>query len=92
MNDIVVIDGEVELLAVMDGDLGLDNHLDGETGVITALRDGLPEYTGETSVTPTSESQILNTAQKSVLENITVNAVPDIYGLVSFDDSILTIS
>ena len=92
MNNTVVLGGDADLVTQIDGDLGLDNHLDGETGVITALRDGLPEYTGETSVTPTSESQILNTAQKSVLENITVNAVPDIYGLVSFDDSMLMIS
>ena len=92
MNDTVVLGGDADLVTQIDGDLGLDNLLDGEIGVITALRDSLPEYTGATTVTPTNQSQVLNTAQKSVLDNITVNAIPDTYGEVAFDGSTLTIS
>ena len=92
MNDTVVLGGDADLVTQIDGDLGLDNLLDGDVGIITTIHEGLPEYTGETTVTPTNESQILNTAQKSVLDNITVNAIPDTYGLIDFDDSTLTIS
>lgn len=92
MNDTVILGGDVDLVTQIDGDLGLDNLLDGEIGVITTIHEGLPEYTGATTVTPTNESQVLNTAQKSVLDNITVNAIPDTYGLIAFDDSTLTIS
>lgn len=92
MNDTVVLGGDADLVTQIDGDLGLDNLLDGEIGVITTIHEGLPEYTGATTVTPTNESQVLNTAQKSVLDNITVNAIPDTYGLIAFYDSTLTIS
>lgn len=36
----------------------------------------LPEYDGETEVTPSFEEQVLKTENKSVMSNITVKEIP----------------
>lgn len=77
---------------VLDGEFVLDVQLDGEFGVVIDGGGGLPAYTGETVVTPTQETQVLETANYSVLENITVNPIPHNYGLITFDGSVLTVS
>lgn len=78
---------------VLDGELSLDVQLDGEFGVVIGGGGGgLPVYTGETTVTPTQQTQILETAEHSVLENITINPIPHNYGLITWDGSALTVS
>lgn len=52
----------------------------------------LPDYTGETTVTPSGSTQTLETAGTSVRQDIVVEPVPSSYGLVSYDGSVLTIS
>jgi hypothetical protein len=52
----------------------------------------LPIYTGITTVTPSTETQTLLTADKAVLSNITVNPIPDNYGLITWNGNILTVS
>lgn len=93
--------GEAEVIT-LDGDLNLDVHSDaefellipesGEVGVITTLREGYPEYTGSTVVTPSRERQTLATAMKAVLSDIIIEPVPHNYGLISWDGSTLTVS
>lgn len=52
--------------------------LDGEMGLFTKVRDGdLPYYTGATEVTPSDSTQVLETADTIVTENITINPIPD---------------
>lgn len=77
---------------VLDGEFSLDVQLDGEFGVVLGGGGGLPAYTGETTVTPTQETQVLETANHSMLENITVNPIPENYGLITWDGSVLTVS
>lgn len=77
---------------VLDGEFSLDVQLDGEFGVVLGGGGGLPVYTGETTVTPTQETQVLETANHSMLENITVNPIPENYGLITWDGSVLTVS
>lgn len=50
------------------------------------------EYTGETTITPSTETQTLETANKLVKENITVNPIPSYYGLITWDGSTITVS
>lgn len=52
----------------------------------------LPEYTGAVEVTPSPETQVLETEGKSVYSNITVNPIPSNYGLVTWNGSVLTVS
>ena len=49
-------------------------------------------YDGPCEVTPTRETQTLQTGGKTVLQNITVAPIPQNYGLITWDGSILTVS
>ena len=54
--------------------------------------DERPAYTGEYTVTPSSETQVLQTNALRMTGNITVNPIPQNYGLVTWNGSTLTIS
>ena len=66
--DTVVVDGQIDLIA----------DYDAETGVFTAIKEyEYPQYNGETVVIPRAEEeQVLQTARKTVMENITVREIP----------------
>lgn len=49
-------------------------------------------YDGPTTVTPTRDTQILETIGKALDANITVNPIPSNYGLITWNGSILTVS
>ena len=88
-----IIDGDANLLETIDGDLSLNQSMPGELGIITEIHGGAyPEYTGSTTITPTTETQVLETNQKSVLSNITINPIPSNYGLITWNGSSLTVS
>ena len=77
MQDTVVYDGECSLIIPLVGEVSLSNVLDGECGVITRYREAdYPVYAGTTTVTPRVSEQILETANKTLLEDITVLEVP----------------
>lgn len=88
----VVLDGcfSLEIEGAAELDLIIPEH--GETGVITALREGYPEYTGETVIVPSQERQILHTSMSTVLSNITVEPIPSNYGLITWNGTTLTVS
>ena len=50
------------------------------------------EYSGETVVTPSAEVQVLQTGNRVVLENITINPIPSNYGLITWNGAVLTVS
>lgn len=50
------------------------------------------EYTGETTVTPSSVAQVLPTESKVVPENIVINPIPSNYGLITWNGATLTVS
>ena len=50
------------------------------------------EYTGPFNIIPTDEQQIINIAQKVSSRNITVGPIPNCYGLIGWDGSVLTVS
>ena len=89
----VVLDGELSLDLHIDGDMSLDIPVDGEAGtVIKVTEHDLPVYSGQTEVTPSEETQTLQTANKTVLHNIVVNPIPSNYGLITWNGSTLTVS
>lgn len=78
-------------MAVLDGELCLETVLDGEgTVVIRAI--GGDYYTGPTVFTPTNEVQRIATKDLAMPDDVTINAIPDNYGLISWDGSTLTVS
>ena len=89
----VVVDGAAGIDSAIDGATEFDLVLDGEYGEIVRVNaHDLPTYTGATTVTPTTETQTLQTANKSVLSDITINPIPSNYGLITWNGSNLMIS
>lgn len=49
-------------------------------------------YTGSYTVTPSSETQTLQTNGKRMTGDITVNPIPSNYGLITWNGAVLTVS
>lgn len=49
-------------------------------------------YLGPYEVTPSQETQTLQTTNKTMTQNVVVNPIPSNYGLITWDGSILTVS
>ena len=89
----VVLDGELSLNLNIDGEMSLDLHMDGEAGTVIKVTEyDLPVYTGGTEITPSENVQTLQTANKTVLQNIIVNPIPSNYGKITWNGSTLTVS
>lgn len=74
----------------------VSGSLSGEHGVSGVITVGgssdWPEYDGSYSITPGAEAQILETAYKVSIENIVIEAIPNNYGLITWNGSALTVS
>ncbi len=76
MGDKIVLDGELSLNLHLGGELSLNLHLDGTPDKVLKVTDyDAPTYTGETTVNPDFNGIVLQTAQKIVTNNITVNPI-----------------
>ena len=49
-------------------------------------------YTGEYEVTPSADTQILDTAGLRLTRPVTVNPIPQNYGLITWNGAFLTVS
>lgn len=49
-------------------------------------------YTGDYTITPSAETQTLSTRNLRMTDNITVNPIPQNYGLITWNGSFLTVS
>ena len=83
--------------------IGVLTPIEGLTGTLTAQGglDGaltIPEripvdpYEGAYTITPSAEAQTIPVAQLLMRQDITVEAIPDNYGLVTWNGAYLTIS
>lgn len=71
----------------------LINVIDGEGSVIYEVSTETHEtYTGPYTVTPSDETQTLETADKIMSHNVTINPIPSNYGLITWNGSVLTVS
>ena len=63
------------------------------TGLLTVPRYVLPpSYEGSYEVTPSSEEQVLNTDAFYMNGNIIINPIPNNYGLITWNGSVITVS
>jgi len=51
-----------------------------------------PTYDGAYEVTPTEDTQILETHGKIMAHDVQVNPIPNNYGLITWNGSVLTVS
>lgn len=75
----------------LNGDMETVSMLDGQYGSFLKVFE-MDTYTGETTVTPTQETQILHTANKAVLEDIVIEPIPENYGLITWNGSFIMVS
>ena len=88
----VILDGELSLDLHIDGDVSLDIPVDGEAGTVIKVTEyDLPVYTGQTEITPSEDTQVLQTANKTVLQDIIVNPIPSNYGRLLWTGNTLTV-
>jgi hypothetical protein len=69
-------DGEISIIECLDGDLELTEELDGEVGIYLDIASEYPVYKEGYEVIPHVDSQVLNTAQKLMTDNVTVREIP----------------
>lgn len=65
--------------------------LDGDIHIATK-GGGYPVYAGPYEVTPSQETQILYTTEKTTTENIIINPIPEYYGLITYSGSSIKVS
>lgn len=51
-----------------------------------------PHYTGETTFTPTEQTQVAETSGRIVDTNIIINPIPSNYGRIAWNGSALTVT
>ena len=52
----------------------------------------VPSYTGTYEVTPSDQTQTLSTNGKKMTADVVVNPIPNNYGLISWDGTVITVS
>lgn len=93
MNDTVVLGGDCQLIAQIDGDLSLLHQATADAGIVYMKRDfRYPVYDGPTVFEPGPEPQVLETRNTVLLENITINPIPQNYGRITWNGNTLTVS
>lgn len=49
-------------------------------------------FTGDYTITPSNETQVLSTKNLWMTDNITIEPVPQNYGLITWDGSVITVT
>lgn len=91
-NAVAIDGGEISLSIQVDGgEVALVNYIDGgEQGVFMPI---YPDsYTGPLTVTPSEETQVLQTERLTMPGNVVVEPIPSNYGLITWNGSTLTVS
>ena len=87
----MLLDGEMVIDHMFDGDLITDNTFEGEYGSFQEVT-AFDWYEGPYEITPSGEAQTISIKHLMASENITVNPIPDNYGLITWDGAVLTVS
>lgn len=87
INGISGLDGQVNGVSGLSGDISSTTTLVGELDAYNP-----PTYHGEYEVTPSLETQTLRTQGKLLSQDVVVNPIPEYYGLITWDGSVLTVS
>lgn len=79
---------------IFNSDEAFECSMESEESFVCSIGESfIPEiYHGATEVTPSGSVQILATKGKVIEDNITINPVPQQYGLVSWNGTALTVS
>lgn len=90
MNETIVLD--VQIAEQYEADVSVDS-VEAETdGSIIINKIVADEFEGAYEYTPSSEIQTIPIAQKKAVRNITINPIPQNYGLITWNGAFLHIS
>lgn len=53
---------------------------------------GCDPYMGDYTITPSTETQVFQTKNMRMTDDLTINPIPNYYGLITYDGSGLTVS
>lgn len=84
------MNGALQVYGVLTGHLSGILHVSGSLSVPSG--DYREPYEGDYTITPTQEEQVLPTNGKYLLNNLTINPIPNNYGLITWNGSVLTVS
>lgn len=90
MNVYGELTGELSGVGTLSGTLSSAETLEGPLTIPAAVLP--PSYEGDYEVTPSGETQILETDQLYMQGDITINPIPSNYGLITWNGSTLTVS
>lgn len=83
------IAGSLSAPSSIVGNLSAPATIEGDLSIPSS---GSVIYTGAYEFTPTRETQVINIDHKEALRNITINPIPQNYGLITYNGSIITVS
>lgn len=88
-----ISDGEDTGKYYIDGDISLENNIDGEDGIFYTIEQRHYEiYQGPYTVTPSEDSIVLQIDGCAAKDNITIDPIPSNYGLITWTGSHLLIT
>ena len=90
LSEIKELKGSLSAQETLAGTLSVGQHLSG----LLTIPDGISieEYDGQYEVTPTLETQTLNTEGLKMTDNVIINPIPSNYGLITWNGSVITVS
>lgn len=84
------LSGTLTSAGTISGSLSGGQTISGNLTIPSAILP--PSYEGEYEVTPSTETQTLETNALYMRNNITINPIPNNYGLITWNGSTLTVS
>ena len=84
------LEGTLSSVETLTGTLSARQSLSGQLSVPEGIF--VPTYDGGYEVTPTEETQTLNTNNLKMTDNVTINPIPSNYGLITWNGSVITVS
>ena len=82
MYEDIVIEGDLSVVASIDGDITTQGSMSCELS--TAQIIAAPAYSGDYTITPQSEAIVLETNGLVCSDNIIINPIPNNYGLITW--------
>ena len=92
MYPIITVDAEV-VGGIVDVDVEVIGNVETDAELVSLIRTtNYEDYSGPLEITPSEETQTLQTAERVVHDVIVINPIPSNYGLITWNGSFLTIT
>lgn len=89
---LAAVGGVTGIVGAVRGLSGALASLGGVSGTLANYQGDVPVYGGAYEYTPSAEEQTINIAHKEAVEDIIVHAIPNNYGLITWNGAVLTVS